>query len=475
MTFGNLYDAIGVAPSEEQRVEEVWEQIFSLQEKEWVDFSSLENGSGGEIWITSKGAKVAKGIVKKPAVMPKPAPLPDVYTSYETGLRWLLQYLGPGHSRYSEALVYEQRLSENIARSRLHGDTETRRAERSEIISRLDELALLAVGKSFSELRDPTTPSPPQPLNVPVTAPSPLQALDVPATVAIPAGPSWVGSPLDDPEAHDNEKPCHEVELRGYRIGRYPITNAQYARFLADNPDHPVPHADEERARPYNWDSHARTYPEGKADHPVVLVSWHDAETYCRWLSQVTGQHYRLPTEEEWEKAARGGSPETRRYPWGNEWNPGYCNVQELGRNCTTSVHEFEQTNKSPFGVVDMAGNVWEWTASWYEPYPGSPHEGLHNDQFHRVVRGGSWHSDPQSVRISCRGRYEPDAQRPYLGFRIALDAGSESVDTTSRQKTIEQLEQADTSAQMLHSASQREESVEAIDRVALRQNLITH
>jgi len=388
-------------------------------------------------------------------------PEPEVYASYAAGLRRLRQHLGPGHPRYSDALAYEQRLSENIARSRLHGDTETRRAERSEIIGHLNELASSAVGTPFNELCSIA--------DEPTSEPYP----DVPATILIPAGPFRMGSSKNS-EAYDNEKPCHEVELQGYRIGHYPVTNAQYARFLADNPNHPVPYADEARARSYNWDPQSRTYPEGKADHPVVLVSWHDAEAYCDWLSQVIRHHYRLPTEEEWEKAARGGFPDRRRYPWGDEWQPGYCNVQELGRNGTTSVHEFEQINRSPFGVVDMAGNVWEWTASRYEPYPGSPHEGPHYGQSRRVVRGGSWRSDPQGVRISCRGRYEPDARRPYLGFRVALDARVETMGTASQQKTKERPERADTSAQMLHSAS-KEVPVEVIDRSALRQNLTTY
>jgi formylglycine-generating enzyme required for sulfatase activity len=269
----------------------------------------------------------------------------------------------------------------------------------------------------------------------------PLSTLspDVPATICIPAGPFWMGSALDDPDAHDNEKPRRRVNLPAYEIGRYPVTNAQYARFLADNPDYPVPYLNEERARPYNWYSEARSYPEGKADHPVVLVSWEDAMAYCRWLTGVTRQGYRLPTEEEWEKAARGGLPEARRYPWGNEWRPGLCNTQELERKGTTSVGEFERMSKSPFGVVDMAGNVWEWTASWYDPYPDSPHESLNYGQIFRIVRGGSWRNSRRGARIVCRGRCKPNARRACLGFRIASDA----VDAVLEGETPEQLDRA--------------------------------
>jgi formylglycine-generating enzyme required for sulfatase activity len=245
---------------------------------------------------------------------------------------------------------------------------------------------------------------------------------DAPATILIPAGSFWIGSPLDAPDAHANEKPRRETNLPTYEIGRYPITNAQYACFLTDNPGYPVPYLDEDRAHPYNWDPKARIYPENKADHPVVLVSWEDAVTYCRWLGQVTGKHYRLPTEEEWEKAARGTFPEVRCYPWGDEYQPGICNSCEWGQSSTTSVHRFEQINQSPFGVIDMVGNAWEWTASWYERYPKSIHESLHYGRLYRVVRGGSWKNSYLEARISRRGRYKPSVRRPWLGFRIVSD-----------------------------------------------------
>jgi formylglycine-generating enzyme required for sulfatase activity len=269
--------------------------------------------------------------------------------------------------------------------------------------------------------------------------PLPTLSPDVPAAICIPGGPFWIGSLPDDPDAHGNETPRREVNLPAYEIGLYTVTNAQYARFLADNPDYPVPYSNEERAHPYNWDSEARSYPEDKADHPVVLVSWKDAVAYCQWLSDVTSQHYRLPTEQEWEKAARGSLPEARRYPWGNEWRPSACNARELGRNGTTSVYEFERINQSPFGVVDMAGNVWEWTASWYNPYPDSPHESLNYGQIFRIVRGGSWRNSRRGARIACRGRCKPNAQRACLGFRIASDA----VDTVLEGETSEQLDRA--------------------------------
>jgi formylglycine-generating enzyme required for sulfatase activity len=219
-----------------------------------------------------------------------------------------------------------------------------------------------------------------------------------------------MGSSSDDPEAYANEKPRRELDLKEYRIGCYPITNAQYARFARDSGHAPPQHWTEE------W------IPVGLKDHPVVNVSFDDANAYCEWLSRTTAKPYRLPKEEEWEKAARGGLPDTRCYPWGDEWQPSHCNTQELGQNGTTFVCEFERIGQSPFGIVDLVGNVLEWTASWYMRYPGSLHDSL-NFERRLVVRGGSWRHSRWDARISWRGRYEPNARRPYLGFRVVLDA----------------------------------------------------
>jgi formylglycine-generating enzyme required for sulfatase activity len=403
----NLNDLIGALGA--QRAD-VIPYLLGLQEKGWLDYDLTDRAESGLVWLTQRGTRVARDAKPEPETSDADVqrPEPEVYASYAAGLRRLLKCLGPGHPRCLDALAYQQRLSENIDQSRVYGDTEARRAERSEVIGRLNTLTLSTVGISFNELCEHDLP--------------PLPPPDVPATVLVPAGPFWMGRAFDDPEADESEKPCHKIEYREYQIGRYPVTNAQYACFLAANPQYPVPHVDEERAYPYNWDLRTRMYPEGKADHPVVLVSWDDADAYCRWLSQRTGRRYRLPTEEEWEKAARGSFPDTRHYPWGDEWQSCFCNTEELGRNGTTSVHEFEHCNRSPLGVVDMAGNVWEWTASWYEPYTASSYVSIQYGRFRRVVRGGSWRHSRQEVCVSCRGRYSPDTRRPYVGFRIASD-----------------------------------------------------
>jgi formylglycine-generating enzyme required for sulfatase activity len=373
----------------------------------------------------------------------------DVYSSYEAGLRKLLKRLGPERLRHSEALVYQQRLVENIAKARLYGDTDELEADRSAVIERLNRLACSQLDVTFNDLCRLVPERPVEPLSEPSTAPP---------TVLIPAGPFWMGSSRDDAEAHENEKPRRRVHLQDYQIGRYTVTNTQYAFFVRDTGYDP----------PGHWEG--GMVPTDLEDHPVVNVNYGDAQAYCHWLSQVTDQCYRLPTEDEWEKAARGELPETRRYPWGDDWRSGCCNTRELGQGKATSVHEFERANQSPFGVIDMVGNVWEWTASWYERYPGSTHQGLNYGQIYRVVRGGSWRSYCQAVRISCRGRYEPPEQRPYLGFRIVSDARARVGGVVPEMGEAEEASVAAVGAQVLDTPT--EVVPEQIDRAKLRCNL---
>ena len=228
-------------------------------------------------------------------------------------------------------------------------------------------------------------------------------------TCFVPAGDFLMGSDPRDHEAFDNEKPGHGVYLSAYEIGKYPVTNAQYSIFVQAT-GYPAP---------MHWAG--TRVPPGKENHPVVNVSLDDALAFCRWLTETTGQRYCLPKEAEWEKAARGAFPDRRRYPWGDEWVDGAANTKEAGYGDTTPVDAFEEMNKSPFRVVDMAGNVWEWTRSWYDKYPGSTYSSPNLGRIFRVVRGGSYymHNDYSNARVSCRGRYKPSAKRRYLGFRI--------------------------------------------------------
>jgi formylglycine-generating enzyme required for sulfatase activity len=224
--------------------------------------------------------------------------------------------------------------------------------------------------------------------------------------VLIPAGRFLLGSLRNAPHAHQNELPQHEVTLPHYCLGRYPVTNEEYAYFVQVKGVTP----------PAHWGG--PTPPAEIIDHPVTHVSLLEAQAYTEWLSAETGHTYRLPTEQEWEKAARGGWPDNRVYVWDAEWQENACNTKEIGVGGTTAVTHYAATNTSPYGIVDMLGNVWEWTASDYKPY--------NTNQFHTstagkyVVRGGCWDYEQKYAHVSCRGRYNPGERRPYIGFRLA-------------------------------------------------------
>ncbi len=194
-----------------------------------------------------------------------------------------------------------------------------------------------------------------------------------------------------------------EGELRmtaAYRIRYHLVTNAEYARFLREHPGYEVPYVEAEWAEPYNWDRERRTFPEGKANHPVVLVTWEEARDYCAWVGG------RLPTEEEWERAARGD--DGRTFPWGEVPDPRRANVRETGVGATSPVGVFLE-GCSPYGLFDMAGNVWEWTATAY-------------DLTTKVIRGGAWNMPLDSARTCVRERGHPEVRAYSIGFRVAFD-----------------------------------------------------
>lgn len=184
-----------------------------------------------------------------------------------------------------------------------------------------------------------------------------------------------------------------KVSLPEFWIAKTPVTNAQYKKFIDATPKQPVPR---------HWDAKTRTYPAGKADHPVVYVSWHDAQAYAAWAG---GQ---LPTEQEWEKAARG--TDGRLYPWGNdEPTPNLCNFNgNVGD--TTPVGRYSPQGDSPYGCVDMSGNVWEWTESLYADV-----------EAWRVLRGGAWDNSRNLARAAYRGDVRPDLRRDGIGFRVVV------------------------------------------------------
>jgi formylglycine-generating enzyme required for sulfatase activity len=234
----------------------------------------------------------------------------------------------------------------------------------------------------------------------------------------VPAGEFPMGSGRSDRSARDNEKPQHRVHVDAFYIGRYPATQAQYARFVQAK-DHRVPFYEADWTRPYNWDPEAKGPPRDRSDHPVVLVSWDDAVAFCRWAG------LRLPTEAEWEKAARG--TDERIYPWGNTWDPGRCNSHEGKKGGTTPVGAFSPEGDSPYGCADIAGNAWEWCADRYDEafYASSPERNPLGPAAGetRVQRGGSWNYVSSYQRAANRGWNYPDTRENCLGFRCGLSS----------------------------------------------------
>ena len=222
-----------------------------------------------------------------------------------------------------------------------------------------------------------------------------------PVWITIPAGEFWLGE--------GNE--AHRVHLTEYQMARVPVTNAQYLLFVEATEHEPPP--DWNGSRP----------PKGKESHPVVAVTWHDALAYCRWLSKMTGKPITLPGEAQWEKAARGHKDQ-RAYPWGDDWDETKCNNGELGLGDTTPVGIFPE-GASPYGCLDMAGNVWEWTTSIYKSYPYDPTDGREDleagTDVPRVVRGGSWLIHGYNARCAVRFRDFPYFRDHHQGFRVVV------------------------------------------------------
>jgi toxoflavin biosynthesis protein ToxD len=278
-----------------------------------------------------------------------------------------------------------------------------------------------------------------------------------PAMVRVPAGPFRMGTREEDgpaiikeyKHAHvqkrflAKEAPQHEVETREFEIGKYPVTNQEYADFVAATG----------HAKPASWTGD--TYPEGKANHPVVRISHEDAVAYTEWLARETGTPYRLPTEAEWEKAARG--TDARTYPWGNTFDPDRCNTLEgntfatlykrarpvfnvvlrvgsfvvdrgwLGESFdkalnTTPVGIYPE-GASPYGALDMAGNAEEWVADSFSVYPGYPYGDEYDWSAESwICRGGAWNRPGDVARTARRhGNFVGTGS---IGLRLARDVG---------------------------------------------------
>jgi formylglycine-generating enzyme required for sulfatase activity len=263
------------------------------------------------------------------------------------------------------------------------------------------------------------------------------EVTNVPSTldfefVLIPAGEFIVGSARTDRLAQPDERPQHRLRVTDFHILRYPVTNAQYSQFVQATGHRP----------PLYWPE--GQFPSDKADVPVVGVALEDAIAFCDWAAQVSGLPIRLPTEPEWEKAARG--EDGRIYPWGNEWKPGVCNNSESRLGGVCNVGQFSPQGDSVYGVADMAGNVQEWCLSLFGPYPYDPSDGRETLVYDRgaasliprlyetgcvadpqrieaslgkqVIRGGSWRESREQCRCAYRSWAAPMHRGDDTGFR---------------------------------------------------------
>jgi formylglycine-generating enzyme required for sulfatase activity len=226
--------------------------------------------------------------------------------------------------------------------------------------------------------------------------------------------PEWIQVPAGEFRLGEGTQ-GHRINLEAFCVSRAPVTNAQYHLFVQAT-GYPAPEGWEDE-RP----------PKGRESHPVVNVSWHHAMAYCQWLSHVTRKPITLPSEAEWEKAARGAK-KYRRYPWGDVFDWTQCNSSRLELEDTTPVGIFPG-GASPYGVLDMAGNVWEWTRSVYRHYPYGPTDGREDLRAEgaRVLRGGSFRSS--DVEVCCTYRYSsnPGSRHRTYGFRIIVTSSVSS------------------------------------------------
>ncbi len=262
----------------------------------------------------------------------------------------------------------------------------------------LDSSLLLAAGP------DSTTPA------------TDITGKDGAPMVLVPAGSFPMGVPPGDRDGGRDEYPRHEVHLDDFYIDQYEVTNGRYLKFVKAT-DHRVPQNPKNPTRNL-WEGDRIS--ESLADRPVINVDWYDADVYCRWAGK------RLPTEAEWEKAAKGQND--RRFPWGNvEPTAKHLNYNQpwIGEKTLMPVGSYE-AGKSPYGAYDMAGNVWEWVADWYDAryYEKSPENNPTGPESgtKKIIRGAGWQNETPSVRIFTRVDSDPLVRNESTGFRCAAD-----------------------------------------------------
>ena len=312
----------------------------------------------------------------------------------------MIEKLYAAHVNYGLQLVEEGRLEQAKMEFTRALDV---KPDGGEAIAELGALAGETPGLLPVVLPAEATPEPAKATPTPIPA-TPIPPIPPPvagaAMIAIPAGEFTMGS------ENEVERPPHAVFVGAFEIDKLEVTNQDFDRFVAETGY--VTGA--EQAGETSW----RYYAKDKPQHPVVKVTWNDAIAFCQWAGK------RLPTEAEWEKAARG--TDARSYPWGNQWDAARANAKEAGNRGTTAVGSFP-AGASPYGVLDMAGNVSEWTSDWFQPYPGYPggdSEAQYFGEKYRVIRGGGWFSDQNLVRTTERSASSMTLANDDVGFRCA-------------------------------------------------------
>lgn len=233
----------------------------------------------------------------------------------------------------------------------------------------------------------------------------------IPPLCPVPGGEFLMGSDrTTDPLADDDECSPTPTLVASFAMAAYPVTVAEYVLAVQAGAL-PAPHDWGEPQ--FSWQDQQQ-----RLDHPVIYISWENARDYCHWLAAMTGQAWRLPSEAEWEKAARWDTavhpPHARIYPWGDQWDHQRANTIDGGPGMTTPVGFYnDQGDASPYGCHDMAGNVWEWTSTIWE--------GPQVWEAWRVVRGGAFHNPPRHARTASRTRDDETLFYGLIGFRLAL------------------------------------------------------
>jgi formylglycine-generating enzyme required for sulfatase activity len=253
------------------------------------------------------------------------------------------------------------------------------------------------IGWSLAGTVSPATVSPPA-----------TNAADEVELIYIPAGEFTMGHQ----DSYDT-LPVKRMNLPAFFIDKYEVTNKRYKRFI-DATGYKVPWSQDPAVAAYAWNWQTRMYPQGKGDDPVVLVNWEDAKAFCAWAGKS------IPTEAQWEKAARGANG--KPYPWGNPWEAGKANTAESGLKQTAPFGTFK-ADVSEYGVNDLAGNVSEWVEEWFAPYPGNPMTNYEERNKYKVLRGGSWDYSHSIANGYHRQYALPQSQMAAIGFRCVTAA----------------------------------------------------